>query len=164
MLDFSVTLVIAIINIAVLTVILRLVLFKPVTKFMADRAKRVQDSIDQSERAKTQALQLLDEYEAKLRTAEADAEHILQNAREEAEIEAAEIVAAGKDEAQALIVTARRQIEAEKQAAFARFKIEAAALVMAASGRLLQRELNADDNRRYADMLLQELAARKGNI
>ena len=159
MLDFSVTLIITIINIAILTFILRAILFKPVTKFMADRAKRIQDSIDQSERDKSQAKKLLEEYEARLKDVEAEAELILQNAREEAGNEAAAIIAGGKAEAEGIKAAARIQIEAEKQAAFARFRVEAAALVMAASGRLLQRELSAENHGLYVDMLLQELAA-----
>ena len=162
MLDFSVTLIITIINIAVLTFILRAILFKPVTKFMADRAKRVQDSIEQSEKDKIQAKKMLEGYESKLKNAEAEAEHILKNAREEAEIEAADIVARGKAEAERFIAASRSQIEAERQAALARFKVEAAALVVAASGRLVQREFNTDDQRRYAAMLLEELAALHG--
>ena len=162
MLDFSVTLIITIINIAVLTFILRLILFKPVTKFMTDRAKRIQDSIEQSEKDKNQAKKLLEDYEARLKSAEAAAEQILEAAREEARTEAAEIIAQGKVQAQGVIAAARSQMEAEKQAAFARFHIEAAALVMAASSRLVQRELNAEDNRHYVDMLLNELTARKG--
>ena len=167
MLDFSVTLIITIINIAVLTFILRALLFKPVTKFMADRAKRLQDSIEQSEKDKTQAKKLLEDYETKLKTAEAEAEEILRNAREEAELEAADIVAQGKADAERFIAASRSQIDAERQAAVARFKIEAAALVVAASSRLLKREFNTDDHRRYAAMLLEELSlqgtVQKGN-
>ena len=158
MLDFSVTLIITIINIIILTFILRAILFKPVTKFMADRAKRLQDSIEQSERDRSQAKKLLDEYETKLKAAEAEAEEILKNAKEEAETEAAAIVAQGKAEAERFVAAGRGQIDAERKAAIARFKIEAAALVVAASGRLLKRDFNTDDHRRYAAMLLEELS------
>jgi len=42
------------------------------------------------------------------------------------------------------------------------FKVEAAALVMAASARLVQRDISGEDNRRFANMLLDELSAKKG--
>ena len=158
MLDFSVTFIITLINITVLFFILRAVLFKPVTKLMADRAKRLQDSFEQSERDKAQAKALLEEYEGKLKTAEDEAEKILKTAKEEAEAEAANIAAQGKAEAERFITASRVQMEAERQAALARFKVEAAALVVAASGRLVQREFNTEDQRRFAAMLLQELS------
>ncbi|MDR2717358.1 MAG: ATP synthase F0 subunit B [Treponema sp.] len=163
MLDFSVTFIITIINIAVLFFILRVILFKPVTKFMADRAKRVQDTIDQAEKNRTYSQTLLAQYEDQLKNAGAEADAIIKAARKNAEAQARQIVADGKAAAEALTAAAHKQVDAERQAAFARFKIEAAALVMTASARLLQREISGDDNRRYAAMLLDELAAQKGN-
>jgi F-type H+-transporting ATPase subunit b len=158
MLDFSVTFIITIINIAVLFFILRRVLFKPVTKFMADRAKRVQDSIDRAETDKAQAQELLTQYQDKLKNAGAEADQIIKTARKNAETEALKIIADGKSAVEALTASALRQIELEQQAAFARFRIEAAALVMMASSRLVQREISGDDNRHYANMLLDEFA------
>jgi F-type H+-transporting ATPase subunit b len=161
MLDFSVTLIITVVNIAILFFILRAILFKPVTKFMADRAKRVQDSIDQAERGKASAQRLLAEYENKLNNAEAEAEEIICKARKNAGRESEKIVAEGKAEAAGIIAATRKQLEMEQQAALAKFRVEAAALVVAASARLVQRELASDDNRRYANLLLDELAAQK---
>ena len=171
MLNFSVTFIITIINITILFFILRKVLFKPVTKVMADRAKRVQDSLEQAEKDKSEAKQLLERYEARLKNADAQADEIIRLARETANAEAERIIAAGKSAAETMQANARRQIEAEHEAALAQFKAEAALLVIAAASRLLGRELQTDDNRRYANMLMDELslqyslrAARKGNV
>jgi F-type H+-transporting ATPase subunit b len=163
MLDFSVTFIITVINITVLFLILRALLFKPVTKFMAERANRIQDSVAEAARDKANAQQLLEQYQAKLKNAQNEADGIVNAGRKNAGIEAERIVAEGKSLAQALVEAGRRQIEAERQAMRARFSMEAAALVMAASSRLVQREISSEDNRRYASMLLDELAAQKGN-
>jgi len=157
MLNFSVTFIITIINIVILFFILRAVLFKPVTKFMADRSKRIQESIEQSEKDKSQAKALLAQYEAQLKTAETEAEAIIRAARENAQAEAEKIIAEGRVSAQATLANARKQLETEQKAALAVFRKEAAALVMAASGRFVGRELQSEDNRRYADMLLAEI-------
>ena len=163
MLDFSVTFIITVINITVLFLILRKVLFKPVTKFMADRAKRVQDSIVQAENDKAQAKDLLEQYGGKLKNADAEADTILRTARENAGKVAEQCVAEGKTEAANIIANTRRQLEAEQQAALAKFMTDSVAMVMAASSKLAARDLNSDDDRRYANMLLDELAAQKGN-
>ena len=159
MLDFSVTFIITIINLIILFFILRAILFKPVTKFMAERAKRVQDSIDQAETDKVKAAQLLVEYEEKLKKAEADAREILKAAHEDAKKQAQMIIAEGKLEAKKHSDIVRKQLEAEYQTAMAKFRIEAAALVMAASAKMAVREFSGDDNKRYANMLLEELSA-----
>jgi F-type H+-transporting ATPase subunit b len=163
MLDFSVTFGITIFNIIILTLILRKILFKPVTKIMADRAQRVQDSIDQAEKDKADSRGLLEQYQNKLKNADAEAEKIVKTARESAEQEARQIVTEGKAAADAMAEAARRQIDSERKAAFARFKLEAAALVMAATAKLAARDFSGDDNRRYVNMLLDEFSAQKGN-
>ena len=156
MLDFSVTFIITIINITVLFVILRLLLFKPVSKFMAERTKRVQDSIEQSEKDKAQAKALLAEYEARLKAAEAEAKTIIDNAREQAREEAERIIAESRVHADIELARIRKQLELERQAALAVFRTEAAALVVEVSGRLLGREIKTEDCQSYADMLLKE--------
>jgi len=163
MLDFSVTFIITAINITVLFFVLRALLFKPVTKFMAERARRIQDSIAETTRDRSSAQKLLEQYQEKIKTAQGKADEIVNAGRKSAEIEADRIVAEGKATAQAMVEAGRRQVEAEFQAMHARFRLEAAALVMAASSRLVQRDISSDDNRRYANMLLDELAAQKGN-
>ena len=158
MLDFSVTFIITIINITVLFIVLRFLLFKPVTKFMAERTKRVQDSIDQAEKEKNQAKTLLAQYEEQLRSAELEAQAIINSAREQAQQEAEKIITGSRFSAEAALEKARLQMEAERQAALVNFKEEMAGLVVSAAGRLLSREIKSEDSLSYAGMLLKEAA------
>jgi F-type H+-transporting ATPase subunit b len=153
------TFLVTLINIGILFVILRAVLFKPVTKFMTDRSKNIEASIAQADKDQAQARQLLQQYEDQLKNADTEAEAILRTARENAERESERIVAEGKARAENVIAAAQVQIRSEQQAALAVFKAEAAALVVAAATRLLRRDLNQEDNRRLAASLLQEVAA-----
>jgi F-type H+-transporting ATPase subunit b len=155
------TFLITLINIGILFLILRAVLFKPVTKFMEDRAKRIEDSITQSEKDKYQAKQLLQQYEERLKAVEGEGEAIIKAAQETARQEADRLIAEAKAAAELLMDNARKQLEAEQRAALAVFKAEAAALVIGASSRLLKRELTAEDSRRQAALFLQEIAAER---
>jgi len=159
MLDFSVTFVITIINITILFLVLRKLLFKPVTKFMAERVERIQSSIAQSEKDKLDARALLAQYEAKLKTAEAEAMDIVSKARERAEAEAEKIIAEGRASADETMANAKKQVEAERKAALVVFRQEAAALVVTATGHLVGREIKSEDNRLYAAMLLNEASS-----
>jgi F-type H+-transporting ATPase subunit b len=152
-----VTFLATILNVGILFFVLRAILFKPVTRFMEARTRKIREALEQSEKDKHQARALLEQYEDRLKSAEGEAETILRQARENARQEAERIVAGGKAEAEILIANAKRQIEREKEAGLARFRQEAADLVVAASGRLLGRELGREDNRRYAAMILLEL-------
>ncbi|MDR1058298.1 MAG: ATP synthase F0 subunit B [Treponema sp.] len=152
-----VTFFVTIVNVGVLFFILRAILFKPVTKFMEARTKKIHDALEQSEKDKHQARALLEQYEERLKSAEGEAEIIIRQAKENARLEGERIIAQGQAQAEILIANAKRQIEAEKEAGLARFRSEAADLVAAASGRLLGREFGREDNRRYAGMILSEL-------
>ncbi|MDR2447850.1 MAG: F0F1 ATP synthase subunit B [Treponema sp.] len=163
MLDFTVTFGITIINLVILFFILKAILFKPVSKFMEARAAKIQNDIDSAAKDKEQAKQLLERYEMKLKDAQAEAEAVIKEAREQAAAQADKIVAEGKKKVEVIIANANRQIEAEYKAAFALFKAEAAGLVIAASSRLLQRDLNQEDSSRFVKLLLQELAAGVAN-
>jgi len=158
MLDFSVTFVITIINIAILFFLLRAILFKPVSKFLADRTKHVQDTIEQAQKDREEATKLLVEYEKKIKDAEAQAREILQKAREDASRQSELIIAEGRKEAKEATDAALKQIESERQAAIAKFKLEAAALVIAVSAKLSSKDFSGDDNRRYVNMMLNELS------
>lgn len=157
MLDFSVTFAFTLLNIGILYVILRAILFKPVSKFMEDRSRKIREDIEGAEKEKNQAKELRQEYEERMKNAQSEAEGIIRAAREEAMEQSGRIIAGGKAEAERIIAQARRQSEAERQAAMALFKSEAAALVIAASSRLLRREVNREDSRAEAAMLLREI-------
>jgi F-type H+-transporting ATPase subunit b len=157
MLDFSVTFIITLINIAILFLILRAILFKPVTAFMERRTEKIRSDMEQAEKDKAKALLLQRQYEEKLRDAEQEAGALIRDAKEQAARQSEQIVAEGRTQAEQLIVNARKQIDAERRAAMALFKAEAATLVVSASSRLLRRELDREESLRYADALLKEI-------
>ncbi|MDR2150759.1 MAG: ATP synthase F0 subunit B [Spirochaetaceae bacterium] len=151
------TFLITLINIGVLFLILRVILFKRVTAFMDNRTAKIQKALDESEQCKKQAQALVKQYEEQLTHAAEEAEKIIVQARKDAQQQADRLVAAGRQEALALAAAARKQIEADRRAALMVFRAEAAALVVQAASQLVQRELSGEDNRRFAAALIEEL-------
>ncbi|MDR1030301.1 MAG: F0F1 ATP synthase subunit B [Treponema sp.] len=158
MIDPSIsTFLVTLLNIGILFVVLRAVLFKPLTRFMEDRAKKVQDTIERAEKDKAEAQALLYRYEEQLNHAKEAGAAIIKAAEEQARKQGEQIIAEGKAAAAQALDQGRKQLEAERQAALAIFRAEAAALVIRASSRLLKRELNREDSTHFAGLLLQEL-------
>jgi F-type H+-transporting ATPase subunit b len=157
MLDFSVTFFITIINVLVLYFLLRKILFKPVSKFMADRSKKIADNIDKAEKDKREAKLLLEQYQKQLANAESEAEEIIRTARAAGEEEAERIRAEAVSRAERIVAAGQSKTEADRAAAMALFRAEAAALVVTAAGRLLRRELAGAEQLRYAEDALKEL-------
>jgi F-type H+-transporting ATPase subunit b len=163
MLDFSVTFIITLINITILFFVLRAVLFKPVNKFMDERTNRIRNTIQQAEADRTRAQQLLAQYEQQIETAQADAEEIIKTAREQAGAEAERIIAESKVEAERILEAERNKLKAARLAAMALFRAEASALVLNAAGRLVGRELQGAEQRRFAVETLETLVRESGN-
>ncbi|MDR2394137.1 MAG: ATP synthase F0 subunit B [Treponema sp.] len=158
MIDPSIsTFLITLLNIGILFAVLRAVLFKPVTRFMEDRTRKVQDTIAEAEKTKAEAKACLRDYEERLKKAEETGAAIIKAAEAQAQKQAAQIVAEGKAAAAHALEHGRKQLEAEQQAALACFRAEAVALVLSAARALLQRELKGEDSRHFAGLLLQEL-------
>jgi len=151
------TFLITIVNIAILFVILRKLLFKKVTQFMDTRTNKIQSSIDEAEKSREEAKALQKKYEEQLKNVQEESENIILSARRQAQKEADKIVANGLRTAETLVASAHRQIEADRETAMALFRSEATALVISASSKLLQRELTQEDNHRFVGLLLQEI-------
>ncbi len=161
MLSFSITFFITIVNVTVLYLVLRKVLFTPVSRFMADRTRRIKDEFDRAARDTEKAEALRQEWEHRLETAEAEGDRIRQAARRDAEIEAAAIVERAKDEAKGLVEAAKARIADEERTSSARFRSEAAELVVAASSRVLRRTAEEQDARRAIAEMIAEASEQR---
>ncbi|MDR0382971.1 MAG: ATP synthase F0 subunit B [Spirochaetaceae bacterium] len=161
MLDFSVSFFFTLVNIVILFVALRAILFKPVTKFMDERTAKIQGEIDGAAKERDEAKSLRQKYEEKMAAAVAEAAKIRQEAGEQAEKQAEKIIADGKVQAESILANARKQIQSEREAALLAFKAEAAALVVNAAGRLLRRDPSetASGDTAYAELVLREIEA-----
>jgi F-type H+-transporting ATPase subunit b len=162
MLNFSVTFFFTLVNLAFLFFVLRTILFKPVTKFMAERTAKVQETIDQAERDKAEAKALLQSAQEKVDAAGDKAASQARRIVEEAGKEAAAITEQARAEAKAITDAARAAIEGERQAAYLVFKAEAAAIVAAAAAKLLRHQAASADSRAQAQAILDEMAEKMG--
>ena len=163
MLDFSVTFIITIINIAILFLILRKLLFKPVTRFISERTQRIQNSINQAERDKATAQKMLEEYQNRLKKAEEEADGIIRAAHEQAESDAERIILQSKIDADKITESAKARIETDRLAAMALFKTEAVTLVLSAASRLIGKELSGHEQQRFAAETLEKMVRDFGN-
>ncbi|MDR3325557.1 MAG: ATP synthase F0 subunit B [Spirochaetaceae bacterium] len=160
MLNFDpVTVVITLINLALLFFILRAILFKRVSAFIAARGAKIRDDLEKAAQTREDAAALLAAYQEKLKSAEAQAQAILRSARETAEKRATLIAEQGEAQAASQLKAARKQIAAEREAAVCAFRADAVRLVLTATAKLLQREITGKDAERLAEQALREQSA-----
>ena len=105
------------INVFVLFFCLSYLLFNPVRDVLEKRRKKITGELEQAASDQKSAAALKEEYEAKLKDVNKEAEGILEAARKKAKTREAEIVEEARAEAARIIERANREIELEKKKA-----------------------------------------------
>lgn len=146
--EFWVTLVFTFINIIVLYIVLKKVLFKPITKHMEDRTQKIQDALDMAEEAKRKVDELKLEYDAKLRDAKVEGNKIVEDYQKMADKEYEISVTNARKEADRIIAKAKAELEIEKEQLVSKMKKEMAELVLSASEKVLKQNIDSDTNRK----------------
>jgi F-type H+-transporting ATPase subunit b len=106
---------ITLISLAVTAFFLRLILYKPLQKFLAARSERINDQVKSAELYMAEAQGLLEQYEGQIKNAEAEREKILAQANKLAEKQGEDIIAEARREAAALKNLAESEIERERR-------------------------------------------------
>ena len=154
MLNFGPTFIWVAINLVILYMVLKRFLFKPVTEFMKKRACMISDAIENSKRAHAEAEELRKEYEKRLKTAKAEADRILEEARVRASAEYEAIVGASKQEAERLIGKAKEAVERERLKMFKDIRNQVASLALAAASKVIEANMDTELNRALVERFL----------
>jgi F-type H+-transporting ATPase subunit b len=157
-LNFGVTFLITIANFLVLFLILRKLLFKPVTAFMDARAKKIKDSLAEAAYLKGKAQEEASRYESLMSEAETEAERIVKDGNERAAAEAKALVDKAGADAAAAQRRGEEAAEREREKAMQDLAGDIAKLAVQAAGKLVGREAAAEDLR-AAEALIRELEA-----
>lgn len=122
-----------------------------ITKALDARDEKIRSEIKAAEDARTRADDALKGYEQSLAEAKAEAQAMIEATKAEQTRLAAELRQQSEAEAQALLEEARRTIAAAKRAAVAEIYNEGALLATKVAEKILERELNAEDQKRLVD-------------
>lgn len=136
--EFNATLVIQIINALILFGALTYILFKPATKLMEERTKRIQSSIDEAESNAKEMSELKAKYEEQLKDIKSERDAIIGEATKKAEVRGNEIVAAAEEDARDILERTKSQIEIEKQKMMDELKGEISSLAIAVASKAIE--------------------------
>ena len=108
------TLIFTWVNLFILFLIMKKLLFKPVMKMLAERENEVSSMYEKAESAQQNAENLESEYTQKLSEAKEEAARIMKNATDAANKKGEQIVFEAQEKASASIIKAQKEIEREK--------------------------------------------------
>ena len=154
-LAFSVTFLITIVNITFLYLVLRKVLFGPVTKFMEARTNKIQKDLEMAKLANQRADALEAEFKEKMKLAREEGDKIIKASREKAEQEYAAILAKAKLDADKVISNSRKALDDELRVAEGFLRKETAEISIKAASKLLEENLDTDKNRKLIEKFIE---------
>jgi len=143
--------IISLINIVVLFVLLRLILWKHVIRFLAARKERVQSELDEVEKRRLEAEALHSDYEEKIGAIEERGRDMMRESQKKAKEESERILKETHEKAKEMMTDAEARIAEEKEQALEDSRMDVTKLATEMASRILEREVSAEDNTHVVD-------------
>jgi F-type H+-transporting ATPase subunit b len=137
--------------------VLSKVAFPRIQEALDKRANAIRDSIEEAEKTRKEADEVLQEYRARLREAREQADEIVARARKSADAAKTQAVDEGREKREELLAAARRDIEAETRRSLERIRKEVADLTVLTTEKVTRKTLSGDDQKRLIDEALAEV-------
>ncbi len=148
---------ISFINLFLLYFILKKFLFKPVTRMLKARQDAVDAQYADAEKAKAMALADKEEWDAKIKNADREAEAIIKKAADNAKLRSDRIVADAHEKADGIIRVAEMEADLEKKKAEDSIKREIVFVSTAIAEKMLAREVKPSDHRELIDSFIDKI-------
>ena len=153
------TCVFALINLLILFLVLKLVLFKPVMNFMDKRSQAVADDLQTAADAKSEALEMKSQYDEQLKASRVEGQKIVDDMTKRANQIYADTIAKAEEESRQIIARAHAEAEREHDKVLKDSKAEISGLALAAASKVIGANMDNDVNRRLVDKFLEENGA-----
>ena len=148
------SLLIYLVNFLLVLGILGLFAYKPILRLMDQRADRIRESLEASERAREEAATSQEAIEAQLVEARREGQRIVEQARESAERFRAEEMERARNEAENFVERARADIQRERDVVIEEVRASFGDLAITAAERVVRRSL---DRQAHEDLITQVL-------
>ena len=137
--------------------VLRRFAFARIQAGIDERRERIRKAVEEADRARAQARQLLEEHRQLIGQAKGEAAGILAEARKVADTQIERVKHEAEEERQRRLDETRRQIDAETKRSLDQIRSEVAELTLAATRRVTGKVLDAEDQQRLIDEAIAEL-------
>ena len=145
------------IAVLIMFTLLSYLLFNPVRDMLKKRQERIKADIDEAQKDKEDALRLKEDYDARIRNIEKEAEEILSDARKKALKNEAKILEEAKEEAARIIARANAQIELEKKKAADDMKKEIIAVASMMAAKAVTNSMSPESQDALMEETLKEI-------
>ena len=131
--------------------------FGPIQNAIDDRRERIRMSIEEADRAREEARNLLEEHRKLVGKAKFDAEDILAEARKQSDAQRERVREETESDRQRRLEETKKQIDAETQRALEQIRAEVAELTLVATAKVTGKVLDRDDHRKLIEDAIGDL-------
>ena len=149
--------VISLCNLLILYLMLKKFLYQPVKKVLAERQAAIDSRYEEADKALSEAHAAQAEWNEKMSAADQEAAGIVSSAVESANRQSSAILGETKERADRMISRAKAEAEAERRRAEDDIKAQIADVSVILAGKILDREINAEDHSDLIDSFTSEL-------
>jgi F-type H+-transporting ATPase subunit b len=154
-----------VINFFLLLGLLTLVLYKPMTRMLDQRAAKIKESLDQAESMKQQMAHAEEEVKAQIEAGRKEGQAIIVQASQTADRLKEEARGEARKEAETVIGKARVEIAMEREESFSQLRREFADLAVLAAEKVIGQSVDKKAHQQLIDKVLQEgLASKKSEL
>lgn len=144
----------------ILLILLKKVAFPPILKGMKKREETIKQQLEEAQKTKKDAENLLEGYKRQLAEARSEAQKIINEGKSLGENMRKEIVQKAQAESNQIVKRAQEEIELQKQKAILELQEKIADLSIMAATKIINKSLNTEDNRR----LVEEYVSKVGDL
>ena len=138
----------------VLFLILKRFAYPAILGAVEAREKALEDAIEGAKRDREEAARLLEEHRRQIEAARTEAQRFIAEGRATGEKLRADMIEQTRQQQEEMLTRARQEIENEKSRAIAELRREAVDLALAGASKVIERNLNDQENRRLVESFL----------
>jgi F-type H+-transporting ATPase subunit b len=152
----------AIVSFTVLAIVLWKFAWPSLRTGMDARSDRIRQSIEDAERAKTEAESVLAEYQRQLADARNESARIIEEARQTADQLRRDLQQRAEADIADMRQRANDEVQAAKDRALVELRSQVTELAIGAAERVVQQSLDSDTNRRLVESFIEQVGAGNG--
>lgn len=152
-----ITCITTLLNLLIVFLIMKKLLFKPVKQMIDDRQKEIDDQYADADRSKKEAAELKALYEVRLAEANAESDEILKEAYRKSQLRDEEMLRQAQEQAAQTLRRADEQVELEKKRAMNEIKDEVSAMAVDIAAAVLARDIKAREHTALIDSFIENL-------
>ncbi len=146
------------INFLIVLIVLWRFVYKPVIRFLDERAEKIEKGVKQAEEIETRIKAIEVERETVVNTARKESAVILEKAHHDAELRGEEIISGAKREVERVIAKGKQSLASEQEAMIRELRKEIIDLAMKAATRIVQKEIDEKKSKSIAEEVVRKLS------